>query len=146
MPYAAPSVSVILLCYDSEAFVRHAIESAFAQDYPGPMEILISDDASRDGTFELANEVVSGYTGPHTVRVLRRDANSGSKSAHLNHVFLEASGEILISFDDDDISRPDRVRKIVAEFAKEDVQAVYSSFSLIDEDGSPRGAGYRPEQ
>jgi glycosyltransferase involved in cell wall biosynthesis len=144
MPHAAPSVSVILLCYNSEAFVRDAIESAFAQDYSGSLEILISDDASRDGTFEVVRKVVSEYTGPHTVRVLRRDANSGSKSAHLNQVFLEASGEILISFDDDDVSRPDRVRKIVSEFANEDVQAVYSSFSLIDEDGSPRGAGTVP--
>lgn len=144
MPQTPPSASVILLCYNSEAFVRAAIDSAFAQDYAGSLEILISDDASRDGTFEVVREVVSEYTGPHTVRVLRRDANSGSKSAHLNHVFPEASGEILISFDDDDISRLDRVRKIVAEFADEGVQAVYSSFSSIDESGSPRGMGKVP--
>jgi glycosyltransferase involved in cell wall biosynthesis len=144
MPHAAPSISVILLCYDSELFVRDAIESALAQDYCGSLEILISDDASRDGTFEIVRKVVSEYAGPHTVRVLRRQENSGSKSAHLNHVFPEALGEILISFDDDDVSRPGRVRKIVAEFANEDVQAVYSSFSLIDENGSPRGTGKVP--
>ncbi len=135
----APSVSAILLCYRSEGFVREAIESVLAQDYEGPMEVLVSDDASTDGTFGVVSEVLSGYRGPRPVRLLRNEANTGSKSAHLNRVLPAASGEILVSFDDDDVSRSDRVRKIAAAFAPPQVQAVYSSFSLIDERGVARG-------
>jgi glycosyltransferase involved in cell wall biosynthesis len=144
MPQAALSVSAILLCYDSEAFVREAIRSALAQDYGGPMEILISDDGSADRTFEVVQEIVAEYPGPHTVRLWRRETNAGSKSAHLNHVLPHATGDVLVSFDDDDVSEADRVQRIVDAFSAPDVQAVYSSFSLISEDGASRGAGRVP--
>jgi glycosyltransferase involved in cell wall biosynthesis len=140
----APSVSAILLCYDSERFVRDAIESVLAQDYAGPMEILVSDDASTDGTVEVVSEVLSGYAGPRPVRLLRNDVNAGSKSAHLNRILPAASGEILVSFDDDDVSHSDRVRKIVDAFAPRRVHAVYSAYSLIDEHGIARGPGSAP--
>jgi glycosyltransferase involved in cell wall biosynthesis len=144
MPHDAPLVTAILLCFDCEAFVGDAVNGAFAQDYAGPLEILISDDASTDGTFEVVQEALARNSGRHRVRALRRDRNAGSKSAHLNQVFHEATGEIFISFDDDDVSRPDRVRRIVEAFADPDVQAVYSSFSLIDAAGAARGPGNVP--
>jgi glycosyltransferase involved in cell wall biosynthesis len=144
MPHDAPSVSAILLCCNCEAFVREAVESVLAQDYPGPLEILISDDASQDRTLDVVRDTIADHTWEHRVRLLERDQNTGSKSAHLNHVFAEASGEIFVSFDDDDVSRPDRIRKLVEAFADPEVQAVYSSFSLIDVTGKARGAGSVP--
>ena len=139
-----PSVSAILLCHDSERYVSESLAGALAQDYRGPLEILVSDDASTDQTFERVERLASSYSGPHTIRLFRRDANTGSKSGHLNHVLPEASGEIIVSFDDDDVSSPTRVRKIVGAFAAPNVQAVFSSFSLIDEDGAPGGPGRVP--
>ena len=98
------------------------------------MQVLISDDASEDGTFaELKNEVDS-YRGRHRISLHRRAQNSGSKSAHLNDILQKASGDIIVSFDGDDISDPSRVRKIVEIFRlNPQVRAVFSSYSLIDE-------------
>lgn len=142
---AFPSVSAILLTYNCEAFVAEALRSALGQDYDPPMEILVSDDASTDDTVRLVRSELAGYDGPHRVTVQRRSANSGSKSAHLNDIFRSASGEILVSFDGDDISEPSRVRKIAERFRDDpDVQAVYSSFSVIDNLGRSRGAGTVP--
>jgi glycosyltransferase involved in cell wall biosynthesis len=135
-----PSVSAILLCYNCEAFIAEAVRSVFAQDYGEPIEILISDDASTDDTFDRVRREVAHYRGPHRVRLNRQSTNSGSKSAHLNDVFPLASGDVLISFDGDDISENSRVRKIVNKFSADPrVQAVYSSFSLIDRFGRARG-------
>ena len=140
----APLVSAILLSYNSERFVGEALQSALAQDYE-PMELLISDDASEDGTYEALQRRVAEYDGPHRIRLQRRQINSGSKSAHLNHVFPSCSGEILVSFDADDVSEKHRVARVVAAFrADRRIQAVYSRYSLIDESGRPLGAATVP--
>jgi hypothetical protein len=127
-----PAVSAILLTYNCEGFVAAALGSALAQDYAGPMEIVVSDDASQDHSFKVAESLVLAYRGPHRLALRRRLVNSGSKSAHLNDALTASSGQLLVSFDGDDISRPERVSRIVERFrANPRAQAVYSSFALI---------------
>ncbi len=139
-----PSVTAILLVYNCEAFVTPALRSALTQDY-GPIEIIVSDDASEDGTYEIVRREIERYRGPHHVRLERRQSNSGSKSAHLNDVLPLATGEIIVSFDGDDISEPQRVRRLVDAFgAAPDIMAVYSDFLVIDGFGRTLGPGRVP--
>jgi glycosyltransferase involved in cell wall biosynthesis len=139
-----PSVSAVLLTYNCVDFVGEAVRSVLDQDC-APMEVLISDDASDDGTLLVVEELVQAHGGPHQVTLRRRSSNSGSKSAHLNDVFHRTSGDILVSFDGDDVSHPGRVRRIVQAFREEQgVHAVYSSFSLIDGEGRRAGRGRVP--
>jgi cellulose synthase/poly-beta-1,6-N-acetylglucosamine synthase-like glycosyltransferase len=110
------------------------------------MEIIVSDDASTDDTVVAIEGELARYNGPHRIRLSRRTTNAGSKSAHLNDVFPSASGDILISFDADDISERDRVRRIVEQFHSDsNVQAVYSSYSFIDRIGRLRGVRNIPQ-
>jgi glycosyltransferase involved in cell wall biosynthesis len=140
-----PSVSAVLLSYNCEAFVAAAVNGALAQDYDGPMEIVVSDDASRDRSFAVAEAVLAAYRGPHRVVLRRCPANSGSKSAHLNDVVPACAGELLVSFDGDDVSMPTRVSRIVGRFmANPRAQAVYSSYSLAGQTGAGRRASRVP--
>lgn len=51
------------------------------------------------------------------------------------------TGEILVSFDGDDISEPHRVRRILDAFRSDRrIHAVYSGYSQMDAAGRPRGA------
>jgi glycosyltransferase involved in cell wall biosynthesis len=144
MQSQAPTVSAILLCYNCEDFIGEALRSALGQDCP-PMQLIVSDDASTDGTVEVIEAALANYTGPHHIGFYQRPNNSGSKSAHLNSVFPLATGELIVSFDSDDISEPFRVRKITDTFAAyPNAYAVYSSFSLIDDAGQLRGTGNVP--
>ena len=139
-----PLVSAVLLCCNRADYVIEALQSALGQDCPA-MQLIVSDDASTDGTAERVAAEVAAYAGPHQVEFCRQPDNSGSKSAHLNRVFPRARGEVIVSFDDDDISRPDRVSRILAAFsANPGAQAVYSAFSSIDARGQPRGRGSVP--
>jgi glycosyltransferase involved in cell wall biosynthesis len=100
------------------------------------MEILISDDASQDTTFAVLQREVAAYHGPHRITLRRREVNSGSKSAHLNDVFLLATGQFLISFDGDDIAEPDRARRILEVFRSNPrVSAVFSDFAYMGPEG-----------
>jgi glycosyltransferase involved in cell wall biosynthesis len=138
------SVSAVLLCYNCEDYIGEALQSALDQDCP-PMQLIVSDDASTDGTVDIVQSILASYRGPHRTEFYQRPINSGSKSAHLNNVFPRATGELIISFDGDDISGPYRVSRIRDAFLKNpDAYAVYSSYSLIDETGRQHGAGNVP--
>ncbi len=69
-----PLVTFYVITYNQARFVREAVESALAQTY-SPIEILLSDDCSTDGTFEIIQETVKGYSGPHTV-ILNRNTSA----------------------------------------------------------------------
>ncbi|MFZ9020596.1 MAG: glycosyltransferase family 2 protein, partial [Paracoccaceae bacterium] len=60
------NVSFLILTYNQVDFVENALSGAFSQTY-SPLEIVISDDASTDGTREKIKEMVAQYSGPHSV-------------------------------------------------------------------------------
>lgn len=69
----APAVTVIIPARDEAALIADAVASVLAQSYPGPVTVVVVDDASSDGTGALARaagaEVVAtrgpppGWTG-----------------------------------------------------------------------------------
>lgn len=131
-----PRVTLALFAYKQQAHVRAAVEGALAQDYDGPLEIILSDDGSPDDTFAVMQEVARGYDGPHHVRLNRNDPNLGL-SAHVNRVLAMARGEIIVMAAGDDISQPSRVRETVAAFARHP-QAMAVSFTDIRMDDAGR--------
>ena len=67
-----PSISIILTGHNQEHCIRDAIRSVFGQDYEGPVEIILSDDGSSDGTFAVMQEMAAQYRGPYRVILNRR--------------------------------------------------------------------------
>jgi hypothetical protein len=108
------------------------------------MQVIVSDDASTDATLHILRSEIDNYHGAHQIELRVRQSNSGSKSAHLNDVLTLASGEIVVFFDGDDISAPDRVKKIVNKFEDAEIHAVYSAHSLINASGQTIGHGNAP--
>lgn len=128
-----PLVTFALFSYNQESFIREAVFSAFSQSYQ-PLEIILSDDCSTDHTFEIMEELVREYKGPHQVRAVQTEKNLGV----LEHVLLrgrEAKGQIIVVAAGDDLSLSDRVSQHVKAYEADDVFAVSSAYSLIDEDG-----------
>ena len=144
MSSATGPVSAVLLTFDCARFVREALDGVLSQEY-SPLEILVSDDASTDGTFEILEAEIARYRGPHHVLLRRRRTNSGSKSAHLNDALVHCNGEIIVSFDGDDRYVPTRVGRLVEVFgADPSMRAVYSGYDLIDANGRRIGTGRVP--
>lgn len=132
-----PLVTFALLGYNQESYIREAIKGAFAQTY-GRLEIILSDDGSKDSTFSEMQILADGYDGPHQVIVRRSDPNQGFAS-HVNAVAALASGQIVVLAAGDDVSLPGRVSAIVEEWVKIEggTAAFYSDFQPIDYDGRP---------
>jgi glycosyltransferase involved in cell wall biosynthesis len=105
-----PLVTFFVLAYRQEAKVRAAIESAFAQTW-SPLEIILSDDHSPDGTFAVMEEMAAAYDGPHEIRLNRNPTNLGIVP-HIDRVMELASGELVVQNAGDDVSRPDRAERL----------------------------------
>lgn len=141
--YRCPLVTFALLAFNQEKYIQDAVESAFAQTYE-PLEILISDDASTDRTYEIIKEIVKDYRGPHKVMVNRNNINEGL-IRHVNKIFGIARSEIIVMAAGDDISVPCRTDRIVKSFlSSEDVYLVHSNVIKIDEDNKVLGVMIPP--
>ncbi|MEO8081692.1 MAG: glycosyltransferase [Caldimonas sp.] len=134
-----PLVSMVLLAYNQAAFVGEAIAAALAQSYR-PLEIVISDDASTDGTWAAIEAAVAGYDGPHAVVLNRNSVNLGI-GAHLNRMVGLASGELLAVAAGDDVSLPGRCEQTVAAWleAGRRPDLVAGALVDVDEHGTAHG-------
>ncbi|HEV8694985.1 MAG TPA: glycosyltransferase [Lysobacter sp.] len=143
MPDAvSPSVSILLLCYKDAPFIRAALEAAFAQTVP--CEIIVSNDCSGDGTFELAQEIVAQYQGPHRVSVRCNERNLGV-AGHVSATMPLTSGDIVVMMAGDDIAYPHRIAATLGAFAHAPQAMVLGSdFDGIDEHGQPHPVSFRP--
>ncbi len=132
----APSVSLILLAYRQEDYVKAAIASVLAQTYP-KMEIILSDDCSPDGTFEVMQGYAAAYSGPHSIVLNKTAANRGIVR-HFSEVVAMASGDIVVFLAGDDICTPDRVATLVEAFERRpDLTFVESRYVPFTDDDAP---------
>lgn len=106
-----PLLSFCLFAYNQEAFIREAVEGAFAQTY-FPLEIILSDDCSTDNTFGIMEQMANQYEGPHKI-ILNRNSENLGLVLHVNRVFGQlSSGDSIIVAAGDDVSVPDRAEKL----------------------------------
>jgi glycosyltransferase involved in cell wall biosynthesis len=130
-----PLISFMMSCYNQELFIREAVEGAFAQTY-SPLEIIISDDCSKDRTFEIVQEMAAAYKGPHTVRINRNEKNLGI-SGNVNRAMALCRGELLVGAAGDDVSLPERTAITVQAWNDSGRKAttIFSRYFEIDESG-----------
>jgi glycosyltransferase involved in cell wall biosynthesis len=90
-----PLVSVIIPAYNGEAYLAEAVESIRRQNY-NPLEIIIVDDGSTDGTAQIA----TSFKGE--VRYVYQP-NSGGPAAGRNRGVKMAHGSVIAFLDQDDL-------------------------------------------
>lgn len=92
-----PLVSICMPTYNRVETLRRALESALAQTYAN-CEVIVSDNASTDGTQELCAQVAAADP---RVRYLRQDANRGP-TANFNTLIESFRGDYALMLSDDD--------------------------------------------
>lgn len=100
-------LSVAIPCYNSEAYMRHAVETLLAGGED--LEILIVDDGSVDRTYEIGKELEAAY--PSIVRVIHQE-NGGHGSA-VNTGLREATGIYFKVVDSDDWVKEDALQEVL---------------------------------
>src|SRR5262245_21858758 len=105
-----PLLTFAVVAFNTERFIEAAIEGAFAQTYT-PLEIILSDDCSEDGTFEIMRKKAGAYRGPHRV-ILNRNPVRRSIAGHINRVVELSRGALIVGSAGDDVSLPERTQII----------------------------------
>ena len=115
--------------------MRSALESVLAQTYP--LDLIIADDCSTDATLSVIEDNLADYSGPHRIRVLRAVRNRGI-CGNQNAALGLAEGELIVLFEGDDVSAPDRVAHLVSAY-RENGRAVGALGSAVRKiDGNAR--------
>ena len=120
-------VSIITPCYNGERYIAETIESVLGQTYAN-WEMLIVDDGSSDGTYDLAARYAER---DDRVRLIRQ-ANAGTAAAR-NRAMREAQGRYIALLDADDLWDRDFLERQLAFMREKNAVCVCGSYRHIDE-------------
>lgn len=133
---ATPLVSVIVPSWRHERFIRECIESVIRQSY-SPMELLVIDDASPDGTLQVA-ESLRAACEARFVRTVMLSKKKGNMAASCNMGIGLAQGKYVYLIASDDAAEPDAVRELVAALESRPDHVLAVGDSAIMDDASRR--------
>lgn len=120
-----PLVSIVITCYNYEAYVGDAIESALSQDYQN-IELIVINDGSTDGS----DEVIKSYKKLHDLKYVSRK-NKGIVATR-NQALSLYSGEYLLQLDADDTIPENYISELVTLAQREKADLVYTDYVTFD--------------
>jgi len=114
----AQDVSVLIAAYNEHAVIARTVH-AVLDSVPPPLEVIVVDDGSTDGTEEALRAAVGS---DRRVRIVRQ-TNQG-KAAALNTALALASSEIVVCLDADTVFERETIARLTRHFVDPRVAAV----------------------
>lgn len=138
-------ISVIVPVHNAEAYLAQTVGSALDQSVP-PLEILLIDDGSTDGSLALAQRLAAG--APDRIRVWSQ-AQSGAAATRNRGADL-ASGDALMFLDADDLMAPDTLAALATALESQPGAAIaacpWRRLDKVGADWVTRPASCRPRR
>lgn len=130
---SAPPVSLGMPVYQGEAYLAETLNSVLAQEF-ADFDLLISDNASTDGTADICREYRSR---DQRIRYVRNDENLGA-ARNYNKVFELTTGRYFKWVSYDDLLGPSYLRRCVEvlDDAPDSVSLCYPRTVIIDAAGA----------
>jgi alpha-1,3-rhamnosyltransferase len=131
-----PLVSILVPSYNHEKYVVECLESIKDLSYPR-LELILSDDRSRDATFDHAEQWISENGSRFERAIAVKQPKNLGVVRNLQFLFDSAQGEYLAYIASDDAlvksSIADRLRLLLKD---ENIDGVIGNSQLISESGS----------
>ncbi|RRA47457.1 glycosyltransferase [Acidipila sp. EB88] len=131
-----PTISVALCTYNGTRFLQQQLDTIAAQTRQ-PLELVISDDRSTDGTIEMLEAFARTSSFP--VRIHQNAQQLGS-TRNFDQTIRLCRGEYIALSDQDDRWVPEKLARL-GKLLDEDAGAgmAFSDASLIDDTSQPTG-------
>jgi glycosyltransferase involved in cell wall biosynthesis len=104
-----PLVSVLIYNYNYGKYLKECVESVLNQTYKN-IEIIFSDNASEDNSWEIINELVKKH--PNKITITRNRQNFGAE-ANFRNCFMNIRGKYYVPLCSDDSMEPTFIEKCV---------------------------------
>ena len=114
-----PRISVVIPTYNAARTLDQCLAAAFQSDY-ADYEVIIADDASRDGS--------AGIASRYPCRIVSLEENRGAAAAK-NRGAAQATGEILFFTDSDVVIPPDALSIVAQDLRDKDLTGVVGLLS-----------------
>lgn len=121
-------VSIITVCFNSEATISKTIESVLAQTYP-EIEYIIVDGASSDNTVSVAEGFKERFAEKNISYTVISEKDKGMYDA-LNKGAKMAHGELVGQINADDWYESDAVEKMVRFYEKEQYDVAWGNLKV----------------
>ena len=124
--------SIIMVVFNTEIFIKYAIESVINQTYEN-WELIIVDDCSQDRSYEIALKYQSK---DNRIKCFRLKKNKGQGYAR-NYAIKKASGDWISTLDSDDIFLNNKLEahKEIIDSYNDNLILIGSGLSLINKKG-----------
>jgi glycosyltransferase involved in cell wall biosynthesis len=135
------TVSAALCTHNGARFVEAQLLTILRQSAP-PVEIIVSDDASTDGTLDVVSRVIETWRAGHPgveVRILRNTTALGV-TANFEQALAACSGDLIALCDQDDLWHPQKLERMTAEFdQRPSLLLLHTDARIVDEAATPVG-------
>ena len=128
-------VSIVVPVYNAAKYIENTIRMVGEQTYKD-WELILVDDASRDGSAELIEEIIRKQG--KRIRLIRKNTNQGAAEAR-NAGIDASSGRYIAFLDADDVWKPDKLEKQIAFMEKTGAAFAFHSYEFGDENARPTG-------
>ena len=128
-------ISVVMTTYQGAAHLAEQLDSILAQQRT-PDEVVVSDDASTDGTGALLEDYARRH--PSIIRLRSNPSRLGLR-LNMQAAIEQAQGDVLVLADQDDLWHPEKLVAVEQAFADPAVTLWFSDAELIDAQGRAIG-------
>lgn len=123
-------VTIGIPVYQSESYIRMALESALSQTYSS-IEFLIIDDGGDDHSIDIIRDIIISSPRKNDIRILSHSQNQGVSSSR-NQIIDEAHGEYLFFMDSDDVIKKDTIFILMQNIRQYAAEIAFGSYEKIE--------------
>lgn len=121
------SLSIVVPCYNEERDIGGTIQALLNSSYKGLKKIIVVDDCSTDGSYEVIKKFAKGYS---RVMAVQTPKNTGKASGAKNYGAKFVKTELIGFTDADSYPRKHAIKKMIG-FFDEPNTAVATSMILV---------------
>ena len=133
-----PRVTIVIAAHNEETVIERRLQNLLDLDYPAELvHLVVASDASTDRTDELVDAFARREPRVELLRAPR-----GGKVAAQNLAVAQTDAEIVAFSDANALWAPAALRKLVRNFADEDVAYVCGRLRIEDSDGRNKEGTY----
>lgn len=124
------TLSVSVAAYNVEKFIKKCLDSFTDSELIDDIEVIVTDDGSKDSTPQIVNEYVEKYPGS-VILVSQKNAGPGST---VNSGISHATGKYFRMVDGDDWVNTKDFDKLIKLLKDTDSDVVINNFVMVDND------------